>query len=123
MTNATQSPRFDNASPSSDTGNPPTLPAGAHTHSISGTAASAGGHTHTVSVSVSGTVSSAGAHTHTVTVGNTGGTETRMKNVAGLWVIKYKSGGDVQLLNALTNSGGDNLINPLGTTLTGGVII
>ena len=97
--------------------------AGEHSHSvsISGTAASAGAHTHTVSVS--GTVASAGAHTHTVTVGNTGGSETRMKNVAGLWVIKYKSGGDVQLLNALTNSGGDNLINPLGTTLTGGVII
>jgi hypothetical protein len=68
-------------------------------------------------------VSSAGAHTHSVTVGNTGGSETRMKNVAGLWVIKYKSGGDVQLLNALTNSGGDNLINPVGSTLTGGVII
>lgn len=99
------------------------LGGGAHSHtvSISGTAASSGAHTH--SVSVSGTVASAGAHTHTVTVGNTGGSETRMKNVAGLWVIKYKSGGDVQLLNALTNSGGDNLINPLGTTLTGGVII
>lgn len=103
--------------------NDPILPAGNHSHSvsISGSTNATGAHTHTVSVS--GTVSSAGAHTHTVTVGNTGGSETRMKNVAGLWVIKYKSGGDVQLLNALTNSGGDNLINPLGTTLTGGVII
>lgn len=102
-------------------GNYLTSSAGEHTHSISGTAATSGAHTHTVSVS--GTVSSAGAHTHTVTVGNTGGSETRMKNVAGLWVIKYKSGGDVQLLNALTSSSGDNLINPLGSTLTGGVII
>lgn len=96
-----------------------TSASGTHTHSISGTAATTGAHSH----SVSGTVSSAGSHTHSVTVGNTGGSETRMKNVAGLWVIKYKSGGDVQLLNALTNSGGDNLINPLGSTLTGGVII
>lgn len=35
---------------------------GAHTHSISGTAASAGGHSHTI------TVTSNGAHTHTVSV-------------------------------------------------------
>ena len=97
--------------------------AGDHSHSvsISGTAATSGAHTH--SVSVTGSVASNGAHTHTVTVGETGGGETRMKNLAGLFVIKYRSGGDVQLLNALTNSGGDNLINPLGTTLTGGVLI
>lgn len=101
----------------------PLQAAGDHTHtvSISGTAASAGAHTH--DVNVSGSVASAGAHTHTVTVGDTGGSETRMKNVAALWVIKYKSGGDVQLLNAPVNSGGDSLINPLGSTLTGGVII
>lgn len=49
--------------------------AGAHTHSISGTAASAGGHAHTISVNsggahthtVSGTAASAGSHTHTIT--------------------------------------------------------
>ena len=36
--------------------------AGSHTHSVSGTAASAGGHSHTV------TVTSAGSHSHAVSV-------------------------------------------------------
>lgn len=40
-----------------------TVDAGAHTHSVSGSAASGGAHTHTVS----GTAASAGAHSHTFT--------------------------------------------------------
>lgn len=41
--------------------------AGAHTHTVSGSAASAGAHTHTIS----GTAESDGAHTHTITVSET----------------------------------------------------
>lgn len=90
-----------------------TTGSGSHTHSLGGNSASAGSHTHTISVSVgaggshthtvTGTADNAGAHTHTVTVassgahthslsGNTGATgtgETRMKNVAVLYCIKY----------------------------------
>src|SRR5690554_337349 len=46
---------------------------GAHAHTVSGTAASAGAHDHTVNVSIL----------------STGGTETRMKNIAMLGIIKY----------------------------------
>lgn len=78
-------------------------------HSHSGSTDSQGGHTHTytspLSFSKSGSVgtgvltsvdtnavtSTAGAHTHTVTVATstTGGTETRPKNIALLYCIKY----------------------------------
>lgn len=73
--------------------------AGGHTHSISGTAASAGAHTHTVTASaapagdhthtISATAASAGDHAHVITVTAAGGTETRPRNVALLYVIKY----------------------------------
>lgn len=95
--------------------------AGAHTHTVSGTAANSGAHTHTVTVT--GDVASAGGHTHTITVGESGGTEARMRNVATVFLIKYRIGGDVQLLNALVNSNGDSLLNPIGDQLTGGVIL
>ena len=75
-------------------------------HNHTGTAASAGAHTHTVnsiisdingsnSFSGSGgkyttpTTSSSGAHTHTLTINNTGGAETRPINIALLYCIKY----------------------------------
>lgn len=77
----------------------PTNPGGAHTHAISGAAASAGAHTHTVSGSavsagdhthtISGTAASAGDHSHAITVAASGGNETRPRNVALLYVIKY----------------------------------
>ncbi|MDU9040254.1 phage tail protein [Pseudomonas corrugata] len=56
-------------------------PAGGHTHNV--TIAAAGAHAHTVSVGA------AGNHTHTVTVAANGGTETRPKNMALLFCIKY----------------------------------
>ncbi|WP_448649434.1 phage tail-collar fiber domain-containing protein [Pseudomonas corrugata] len=56
-------------------------PAGGHTHNV--TVAAAGAHAHTVSVGA------AGNHTHTVTVAANGGTETRPKNMALLFCIKY----------------------------------
>ncbi|KKA05399.1 hypothetical protein VP02_23185 [Pseudomonas ogarae] len=77
----------------------PTNPGGAHTHTVSGTAASAGAHTHTVSGTaasagdhthvISGTAASAGDHAHVITVAASGGNETRPRNVALLYVIKY----------------------------------
>ena len=43
----------------------------------------AGDHSHTV------TIQAAGNHSHTVTIGETGGTETRPKNIALLYCIKF----------------------------------
>lgn len=73
--------------------------AGDHTHSISGTATSAGVHTHTVTASaalagdhthtISAAAASAGDHAHVITVAASGGNETRPRNVALLYVIKY----------------------------------
>lgn len=54
--------------------------AGAHTHTI--TVFSAGDHTHSLTIAASGT------HTHTLSITNTGGSETRMKNVALTPIIK-----------------------------------
>lgn len=68
---------------------------GAHTHIVSGTSttASNGGAGNPVILAVSTSVktSSEGAHTHTVTVATstTGATETRPKNIALLYCIKY----------------------------------
>jgi microcystin-dependent protein len=58
--------------------------AGAHTHTVSGSAASNGAHTHTGSVSLA----SSADHTHAVTVAASGGAETRPRNVAMLPCIK-----------------------------------
>lgn len=58
---------------------------GQHNHTFSGTTVSQGIHTHAV------TSAAAGQHTHTITMNNasTGGTETRMKNIALLGIIKF----------------------------------
>lgn len=69
--------------------------AGAHTHTVVGVAqgsspttqigsSSSGGTTFTT-----GNTSSAGAHTHTLTIANNGGTEARPRNVALLACIKF----------------------------------
>lgn len=50
----------------------------------SGAALSAGAHTH----SVTGTAASNGAHNHTITVNSEGGTEVRVKNIATLFWIR-----------------------------------
>lgn len=92
---------------------------GAHTHTVSGAAASAGEHSHGVprsgtgggngfqtgphdggynqtaangthTHSVSGTAASAGSHSHTVTVNNSGGTEARGKSATGCFVMRVK---------------------------------
>ncbi len=58
--------------------------AGAHTHSVSGTAASNGAHSHTI------TVNSGGAHTHTgtVSIGSTGGGQAH-NNMQPYIVLNY----------------------------------
>jgi len=55
--------------------------AGAHAHNV--TVAAAGSHAHNVGIGA------AGGHTHALTVAATGGTETRPKNMALLFCIKY----------------------------------
>ena len=57
-----------------------TASSGAHSHTVS--VDSAGAHAHTASSA------SAGAHSHTVTVGDSGGGETRPRNIALLYCIK-----------------------------------
>ncbi len=65
-------------------GNTNTNSAGAHTHSVSGTAASNGAHSHTI------TVNSGGAHTHTgtVSIGSTGGGQAH-NNMQPYIVLNY----------------------------------
>lgn len=66
---------------------------GAHSHTLS--IDSGGAHTHTLSIDSGGahthtiTMDAVAAHTHTITVASTGGAETRPRNVAELFCIKY----------------------------------
>lgn len=65
----------------------------AHTHT--GTTVSAGAHTHTLTMDAVAahthtfTTDSGGAHTHTFTTASYGGTETRPRNIALLYCIRY----------------------------------
>lgn len=70
-----------------------TTEAGAHTHSYSVVGISSGSQLSSGSgwgpVGVADTTGSGGAHTHTLTVSSTGGTESRPKNIALVWCIKF----------------------------------
>jgi len=57
--------------------------AGNHSHSVSGSTSTAGNHAHNFTTSWSGD------HTHSFTTNTTGGAETRPRNVALLYCIKY----------------------------------
>ncbi|UPW39410.1 receptor-recognition protein [Escherichia phage vB_EcoM_ESCO47] len=70
---------------------------GNHSHSLSGTAASAGAHTHNVAVGAHTHTVGIGAHTHTVALGShshtitvnaTGNTENTVKNVAFNYIVR-----------------------------------
>lgn len=70
---------------------------GAHTHSLSGSAASAGAHAHTVGIGAHTHTVGIGAHTHTVALGShshgvtvnaTGNTENTVKNVAFNYIVR-----------------------------------
>lgn len=56
---------------------------GNHAHSVSGSTSTAGNHAHNFSTTWSGD------HQHSFTTNNTGGTETRPRNLALLYCIKY----------------------------------
>lgn len=62
--------------------------AGNHTHSLSGSAASAGAHTHTVGIGSHSHTVGIGSHSHTITVNNTGNTENTVKNVAFNYIVR-----------------------------------
>ncbi|MDW3490786.1 prophage tail fiber N-terminal domain-containing protein, partial [Escherichia coli] len=55
---------------------------GAHTHSLSGTAASAGAHAHTVGIGAHTHSVAIGSHGHTITVNAAGNAENTVKNIA-----------------------------------------
>ncbi|MBK4567344.1 phage tail protein [Enterobacter hormaechei] len=87
---------FNNAQNNNPNG-PPTTTSGAHTHTVSGTAASAGAHAHTVAVGAhmhtvavgSHTHSVVmGAHTHTITVAAAGNAENTVKNIAYNYIVR-----------------------------------
>lgn len=74
-----------------------TVNAGAHTHSVTGTAASAGAHAHTVAVGAhTHTVAVGshthsvvmGSHTHTITVTAAGNAENTVKNIAYNYIVR-----------------------------------
>ncbi|MDU2377275.1 MAG: phage tail protein [Enterobacter cloacae] len=74
-----------------------TVNAGAHTHTITGTAASTGAHEHTVAIgSHTHTVAIGshahsivmGAHTHTITVNAAGNAENTIKNIAYNYIVR-----------------------------------
>ncbi|HDF7253098.1 TPA: phage tail protein [Enterobacter hormaechei] len=74
-----------------------TVAAGAHTHTVSGTAASSGAHSHTVAIgSHTHTVGIGshshsvvmGAHTHTITVSAAGNAENTVKNIAFNYIVR-----------------------------------
>lgn len=74
-----------------------TVNAGAHTHSVTGTAASAGAHAHTVAVGAHTHTVAVGAHTHsvvmgshthTITVSAAGNAENTVKNIAYNYIVR-----------------------------------
>ncbi|EJH4258318.1 hypothetical protein ONX81_001928, partial [Escherichia coli] len=65
-----------------------TSSAGAHTHSVSGTAASAGAHAHTVGIGAHTHSVAIGSHGHTITVNAAGNAENTVKNIAFNYIVR-----------------------------------
>ncbi len=61
---------------------------GAHTHSVSGTAASAGAHAHTVGIGAHTHSVAIGSHGHTITVNAAGNAENTVKNIAFNYIVR-----------------------------------
>ncbi|EEW2321475.1 phage tail protein [Escherichia coli] len=61
---------------------------GAHTHSLSGTAASAGAHAHTVGIGAHTHSVVIGSHGHTITVNAAGNAENTVKNIAFNYIVR-----------------------------------
>ncbi|WP_250225380.1 phage tail protein, partial [Escherichia coli] len=65
-----------------------TSSAGAHTHPVSGTAASAGAHAHTVDIGAHTHSVAIGSHGHTITVNAAGNAENTVKNIAFNYIVR-----------------------------------
>ncbi|ENA3736346.1 prophage tail fiber N-terminal domain-containing protein [Escherichia coli] len=65
-----------------------TQSAGAHTHSLSGTAASSGAHVHTVGIGAHTHSVAIGSHGHTITVNAAGNAENTVKNIAFNYIVR-----------------------------------
>ncbi len=65
-----------------------TSSAGAHTHPVSGTAASAGAHAHTVGIGAHTHSVAIGSHGHTITVNAAGNAENTVKNIAFNYIVR-----------------------------------
>ncbi|MBA8168547.1 prophage tail fiber N-terminal domain-containing protein [Escherichia coli] len=61
---------------------------GAHTHSLSGTAASAGAHAHTVGIGAHTHSVAIGSHGHTITVNAAGNAENTVRNIAFNYIVR-----------------------------------
>ncbi|MCA7384588.1 prophage tail fiber N-terminal domain-containing protein [Escherichia coli] len=61
---------------------------GAHTHSLSGTAASAGAHAHTVGIGAHTHSVAIGSHGHTITVNAAGNAENTVKNIGFNYIVR-----------------------------------
>ncbi|ELH1461295.1 prophage tail fiber N-terminal domain-containing protein [Escherichia coli] len=65
-----------------------TQSAGAHIHSLSGTAASSGAHAHTVGIGAHTHSVAIGSHGHTITVNAAGNAENTVKNIAFNYIVR-----------------------------------
>lgn len=61
---------------------------GNHSHSLSGTAASAGAHAHTVGIGAHTHSVAIGSHGHTITVNAAGNAENTVKNIAFNYIVR-----------------------------------
>ncbi|EKM9681754.1 hypothetical protein PV639_004627, partial [Escherichia coli] len=61
---------------------------GNHSHSLSGTAVSAGAHAHTVGIGAHTHSVAIGSHGHTITVNAAGNAENTVKNIAFNYIVR-----------------------------------
>ncbi|EHR8744596.1 phage tail protein [Escherichia coli] len=79
---------LDGASSGTVVGNGAVPSSGAHTHSVSGTATSAGAHAHTVGIGAHTHSVTIGSHGHTITVNAAGNAENTVKNIAFNYIVR-----------------------------------
>ncbi|OKW56383.1 phage tail protein [Escherichia coli] len=79
---------LDGASSGTVVGNGAVPSSGAHTHSVSGTATSAGAHAHTVGIGAHTHSVAIGSHGHTITVNAAGNAENTVKNIAFNYIVR-----------------------------------
>ncbi|EPT7077748.1 tail fiber protein [Escherichia coli] len=79
---------LDGSSSGTVVGNGTVPYSGAHTHSVSGTAASAGAHAHTVGIGAHTHSVAIGSHGHTITVNAAGNAENTVKNIAFNYIVR-----------------------------------